>query len=378
MSEQDRAPKLGRADGLRADGLRADGLQAGEPGAKVHVVGPVFLDLVFSGLAVAPRPGAEVRSEELGISPGGVANMAVALARLGTDVALSSVFAEDAFGQYLWSTLVDEGIDLTWSARVADWHTPVTTSFAVARERGMVTYEEPSPLDPADLLPQGYRARAIVLSLSGTDAARLGRMRQVAPMVFADIGWEDEGQGRPDLGACLAEVDVFLPNAAEAMAYSRTASVEEAAARLAGDGPLVVVKDGANGSLALGPGMAGPVRAAAVKVDARDTTGAGDVFDAGFVYATLAGWPLAQRLRFANLCAAESVKLVGGSLSAPCWRDLAAAWASLDGPEVRDSYRFLDEVMVEAKRGWTCRRSCASLVGSLAALPSQERDQQDH
>ena len=59
-------------------------------GRRVHVVGPVCFDLVFSGLPVPPRPGTEVRASYLGISPGGVANVAVALARLGLDVALYS------------------------------------------------------------------------------------------------------------------------------------------------------------------------------------------------------------------------------------------------------------------------------------------------
>jgi sugar/nucleoside kinase (ribokinase family) len=86
---------------------------AGESGAgpapgRVHVIGPVCLDLVFSGLSGPPRPGTEVRAAYLGISPGGVANVAIALARLGLDVALSAVFADDAFGHYLWSSLLDE------------------------------------------------------------------------------------------------------------------------------------------------------------------------------------------------------------------------------------------------------------------------------
>ena len=87
------------------------------PKRRVHVFGTVFFDLVYAGLPGPPRPGTEVRAAHLGISPGGVANIAVALARLGLDVGLSAVFAEDAFGQYLWSALVYEGIDLSLSVR---------------------------------------------------------------------------------------------------------------------------------------------------------------------------------------------------------------------------------------------------------------------
>ena len=60
----------------------------------------------------------------------------------------------------------------------------------------------------------------------------------------------------------------------------------------------------------------------ALPVNAHDPTGAGDVFGAGFVLGTLRGWPLRQRLAFANLCAALSVQYVGGSLAAPGWGDV--------------------------------------------------------
>jgi hypothetical protein len=67
----------------------------------------------------------------------------------------------------------------------------------------------------------------------------------------------------------------------------------------------------------------------ALDVDVRDATGAGDVFGAGFVAATLAGWPLADRLRFANRGAAPSDQRFGGALSAPGWAGLARWWPSV-------------------------------------------------
>jgi sugar/nucleoside kinase (ribokinase family) len=334
----------------------------------VHVLGPVCLDLVFSGLTAAPRPGAEVFASQLGIAPGGMANVAVALARLGADVGLSAVFADDPFGQYLWASLADEGIDLTCSALVPGWNTPVTSSVAVGRERGMVTYEEDPPVALRDLLPESYRAAALVVSLGAGDLGWLAGLHRFAPLVFADVALDEEARAPfADLGARLAHVDVFLPNAAEALALTGASSLAEAAAQLASHGPMVVVKEGAAGSLAYSAGMDAPCSAPSITVDARDTTGAGDIFDAGFVYGSLAEWPLAHRLRFANLCAAESVKLVGGSLAAPCWRDLAAFWRGLDDPVLRHDYRFLDDVMIEARAGHDCRRSFPALSGPVLA-----------
>jgi sugar/nucleoside kinase (ribokinase family) len=325
--------------------------------SRAHVVGPVCFDLVFSGLPSAPRPGTEVQASHLGVSPGGVANVAVALARLGLDVGLSAVFADDAFGQYLWSALEDEGVDLAQSACVGGWSTPVTSSVALAGERSMVSYAEAPPVAVADLLPpDGYRADALLVSLADVDGAWLAALHRVAPLVFADVAWDDALSSSQLMGR-LAAVDVFMPNAAEALACTDCATVEEAAAMLARRGPLVVVKNGTAGSMAICPGAGSPTKVPAVTVEARDTTGAGDVFDAGFIYGSLAAWPIARRLRFANLCAAESVKLVGGSFAAPCWRDLAASYRSLAGTGLGQDYSFMDAVLLDAPTRRTCRRS---------------------
>ncbi len=185
---------------------------------RVHVVGPVCFDLVFSGLPTPPRPGTEVRAASMGISPGGVANVAVALARLGLDVALSAVFAEDAFGHYLWGALSDEGIDMTYSVQVGGWSTPVTSSVAIAGEREMVTYEEVPPVALETLVPPGYQADAFVVSLADADPEWLAGLHRFAPLVFADVAWDDERLGSSGLVDALAAIDVFMPNAAEALA----------------------------------------------------------------------------------------------------------------------------------------------------------------
>jgi sugar/nucleoside kinase (ribokinase family) len=247
-----------QATGLATDLCECEAMArergSGPAPRRVHVIGPVCFDLVFSGLSGPPRPGTEVRAAYLGMSPGGVANVAIALARLGLDVALSAVFADDAFGDYLWSSLLDEGVDLTFSVKVAGWNTPVTSSVAIAREREMVTYEEVPPVAVESLLPEGYRADAFVVSLAQADPTWLAGLHRLAPLVFADVAWDDERLASSRLKEGLAAVDVFMPNAAEALACTRCETIEQAAAQLALGGPLVVVKDGAAGSLAVAPG----------------------------------------------------------------------------------------------------------------------------
>lgn len=332
------------------------------PRRRVHVYGTVFFDLVYSGLPASPRPGTEVYASALGLSPGGIANIAVALARLGLDVGLSAVFADDAFGHYLWSALAHEGIDLTYSTHLSDWTTPVTTSIAYAHEREMITYEQRPPIELTSLVPEGYRADAIVVGLADAPVSWLAQLHHFSPLVFADVAWDLEALHSSAIHEKLAYIDVFMPNAAEALALTKSSNVEDAARRLAGNGVAAVIKDGGNGAVAVDARTGRYLRVPTLEVAARDTTGAGDVFDAGFIYATLCGLSLDERVRFANLCAAESVQWVGGALAAPCWRDLAAFWEGLEDPEDRRDYDFLAPLVAINESPQPCTRACPSMA----------------
>jgi sugar/nucleoside kinase (ribokinase family) len=154
-------------------------------------------------------------------------------------------------------------------------------------------------------------------------------------------------------------VDVFLPNCAEAMAYTRTATAEAAARSLAERVPLAVVKCGADGAVACRAGSAGAVHEPAIEVEAIDPTGAGDVFDAAFIFGTLGGWSLRDALRFGNLCAGLSVRHHGGSLASPCWAEIDE-WVRAD-PLARERYAFLRPWLGQAARGPLPRRAQATI-----------------
>jgi sugar/nucleoside kinase (ribokinase family) len=83
------------------------------------------------------------------------------------------------------------------------------------------------------------------------------------------------------------------------------------------------VKCGQRGAIAVGPGERAQV--AAVPVDAVDTTGAGDSFDAGFLTAMLRGEPLERCLAIANACGALSTRSSGGVDSQPTMQEALEA-----------------------------------------------------
>lgn len=324
----------------------------------VHLIGTVFFDLVFSELSSAPQPGSEVHCGGLGLAPGGVANLAVALARLGAATSLTTVLADDPFGRFLGATLAQEGVDCSSATAVAGWTTPTTVSLAYSGERSLVTYQEPSGVRLVDQVPADLGVDALYADLGACDRDSIARWRRSATLVAADLGWDPSEEWSPDVLDSLDMVDVFLPNAAEAVGYAHARDPLGAARVLARRVGLVVVKLGAGGALALGDPDGQAVLEPALVVEARDTTGAGDVFDAGFLYASACGWPLEHRLRFAHLCAGLSVRYAAGSLSAPCWRDIAAWWDTVSDDAVASRYAFLERVLADAPIGRVCQRAC--------------------
>lgn len=339
-----------------------------DPPWDVYLTGTVFLDVIFTGLDSAPVRGTESWARGMGSSPGGIANMATALARLGLRTSLAAAFGDDHYGDYCWDALSrGEGIDLAPSRTVRGWHSPVTVSMAYEGERTMVSHgHEPPPEEPSPDCPPG--ARAAVASLApGTGAPWIARAAARGTRVFADVGWDDTGAW--DLAALpdLAHCEAFLPNAEEAMRYTGATCPRAAAHALTEHVPLAVVTLGADGAYAVDRRTGESAEVPAIEVEALDPTGAGDVFVAGFVTGTLAGWPLADRLAFAGLTAALSVQEFGGSLSAPGWGEIATWWRKVQSLEDQDPaalsrYAFLAGLVPDdLVAPWPLRRAVPTI-----------------
>jgi sugar/nucleoside kinase (ribokinase family) len=129
-----------------------------------------------------------------------------------------------------------------------------------------------------------------------------------------DTNYDPTGQWK-GFDELLAVTDVFLPNQAEACSLAREADIDTAAAQIARRVGILAVKLGAAGALGVSKGQ--KVRVPSIPVQVVDTVGAGDSFDAGFIYGYLQGWPLEKMLRFAAVCGALSTRKAGGTAAQP-------------------------------------------------------------
>ena len=115
--------------------------------------GMVFLDIVFTDLPHAPWPGHEVWAGGMGSSPGGIANLAMATARLDLRTSLAAAFSEDGYGHWCRDVLGrQERVDLSLSCTIPDWHSPVTVSMAYDGDRAMVTHGHDAPVSTTTML----------------------------------------------------------------------------------------------------------------------------------------------------------------------------------------------------------------------------------
>jgi sugar/nucleoside kinase (ribokinase family) len=298
----------------------------------VLILGDYFYDLIFSGLSQLPALGEERFSRDL-VTTGGATYITVcALHRLGVRVGWRGHFGSDMYSVAIIELAQREGIDLSL-ARVADApYRRVTTALPLHGERAFATYVDPEPADLhafwlEALHTADYRhvhlGGALPLKQLAPLAAAAHRRGATVSMdcqdvalLYSDCQWQE----------MLALVDVFMPNAREARLITGLDHVEEAAQRLLDWTKCVVIKDGASGAVIGGGGRVQRVAGIDAGVCV-DTTGAGDCFNAGFLYGMICeGAPLERCALYGNICGGLSVTGEGGATHAP---DLATlrAWA---------------------------------------------------
>jgi len=297
---------------------------------RVVVIGPVYCDLVFGDLARLPDWGEEVFAERFAVAPGGSAITAIALARLGHRVSLAATVGHDALGDVVRHGLAAEGVDLSWVALRAPGTTPVTAALTAAHDRAFATY-----------LGAGGDAVDVAAVLAGSDAEHVhvagfptalaqptlaARAHEHGATVSFDPGWDERALTLPAVRTLVREADVVLPNRLEAarlLGAPDDVTSADLVTRLATLRPrgISVVKaggDGAWGAVTGGAVADGAVlHAQAPNVMALDPTGAGDVFDAGFLDAWWEGVTLEHCLARGCWFGARATTAYGGASAAP-------------------------------------------------------------
>lgn len=286
------------------------------------------VDLV-TVVAEYPASNTKQRLQRFARLPGGqTATAMAAAARLGWRTSYVGRFGSDELGAFSRASLVDEGVDVTASARVPD----ATNQFAVvlvdarSGERTVLWDRHPAlTLDPDEVSPEAVRAGRILLvdcheTAAATRAARFAREAGI-PTVL------DVEKVRPGITELLQQTDAIIAAETfptELTGYDSPGRALDAIAREF-NAPLVAVTLGRGGSLARCGGK--EIRTPAFPVDCIDSTGAGDAFHGGFAAACLEApehpVDVEDALLYANAVAALNCRALGARGGLPTRDDVA-------------------------------------------------------
>lgn len=297
-----------------------------DPGPILDVVavGELNPDLVFAGIGdEAPRLGTERVASSFALTLGSSAAIClVGLQRLGARTALVAMVGEDDFGRFCCRELERAGVDTGYVRRQAQYATGVTVALAHASDRLLTTYlgamaHQTAAAVPSDALERARHVHVTSIFLQHALApelpALLADARRRGLTTSLDTGWDPSDRwDRALLAAVLPHVDVFLPNASELQASSGRRTTDDGArwALEAGAARVVVKRGAAGASMWWGTDRADH---SGYRVVVQDTTGAGDTFDAGFLWASLAGLDPVDCLRLGNACGALTAAALGGT-----------------------------------------------------------------
>ncbi len=292
------------------------------PRFDVAIAGELNLDLILYGLPETLLPERELLADRMMLTLGSSsAIVAHNLAALGSRVGFQSRIGDDPLGEIALERLHQSGVETSHVRRVSgSTSTGLTVILHHGAWRNILTYMGTIAELTWDDLDLEYLSDSRHFHLSSyflqhglrPRIAELFRyMKSKGLTTSLDTNDDPDDRWGPDLRKVLPFVDVLLPNEREACKLAQIDDVDSAVQALSEWVPLVVVKLGPKGAMA----VRGEERvvAAARPVTPIDTVGAGDSFDAGFLHQYIQGADLTTCLAWGNLAGALSTTRSGGT-----------------------------------------------------------------
>lgn len=287
----------------------------------ILVIGEINCDLVLRGSAVPEFGQVEKLVEDADLTIGSSSCIfACGAARLGLRVGFAGLTGADTFGRFMLEAMQARGVEVSGVVIDPTQKTGLTVILSHGNDRAILTYPGAMAALSAAHIDLAYLRRARHVHIGGY--YMLDALRPAVPDLFAavraagastslDTNYDPRETWAGGIDAALAQTDVFLPNEAELLAITRQPSVDLALDALSDRVGLIAVKCGERGGLAWRSGER--AEAGILPVELVDTTGAGDSFDAGFLYGYLQGWSLDAMLHLGTACGSLSTRAAGGT-----------------------------------------------------------------
>src|SRR6185436_3065950 len=299
----------------------------------ILVAGEINPDLILSG-DVVPEFGQVEKIVDNAVLAIGSSSaiFACGAARLGLKVAFIGVCGDDVFGRFMLEEMQKRGVDVSHVLVREGGDTGLSVILNKGSDRAILTHPgliaELKASDVTDSLLRQARHLHVASYFLQTnlqpDLPMLFRRARALGLTTSVDPNYDPSEKWIGFDELLSVTNVFMPNQKEALSLSGEANLDFAAGRLGSKVEALAIKLGKDGALGIQHGE--KVRVASILVNIIDTVGAGDSFDAGFIFGYLNRWNLEKSLRLACVCGALSTQAPGGTTAQP---SLPAAMAFL-------------------------------------------------
>jgi sugar/nucleoside kinase (ribokinase family) len=291
----------------------------------VVIIGELNVDAVATGLTQPPKLGAEIIAADFEMALGSAsAIFASGVARLGHEVTFISKVGRDDFGDFCLAALRAGGIPTRHVVRDPLEKTGITLALSTRTDRALVTYLGAiASLRYEDVRMSLLKGKShlhltsyfLQEGLRPSFARIFGEARALGLTTSFDPNSDPTSSWGEEIWDVIAQTDILFINETEALQLTRARDVGAALKSLGARVGCAVVKLGPKGAVAVRGGEVAKARG--FKVEALDTTGAGDTFASGFVSAHLRGLSLEECLRTGNACGALSTLKAGGTANQP-------------------------------------------------------------
>lgn len=291
----------------------------------VFIYGDVNVDIVIPGVGKFPEPGQEDLTDTMDTYVGGGAALfTLGLGKLGLKPVFQGLIGEDCYGRFIREEFGKSNVDNSL-LRFSDKNkTGISLSFTNEKDRSFLTYRGTNAEISLKSIDLNQVQQARHIHVTGYEGRKnhgeyLKLLTEIKAFksvsVSFDVGWDASGEWFEGIYELFPLIDVLFMNETEAVHYGRKTEAREAVKDFAAYTCIAVAKLGKKGSLACRDGEF--YEAVPYKVKAVDTTGAGDSFNAGFIYGYLKGKSLTECLSIGNACGALSVTAYGGNTAFP-------------------------------------------------------------
>ncbi len=288
----------------------------------VLVVGELNVDLILNAIDSFPEMGKEKIARQMTLTLGSSsAIFASNLSSLGAKVAFAGKIGSDAFGNLVKESLEAKKVSTDFIITSSKLNTGATIVLNYSEDRAMVTY--PGAMEDLTIadLDESVIKSARHLHFSsyflqpGIQAGLLSLFKSAKEFGLTtslDMQWDPQEKWNLNYKEILPYVDVFLPNEQEALLLTNETVLENAVRKLTCDGNLVIVKLGSKGSMAAVNNKS-VFRQSYYNNNVVDAIGAGDSFNAGFIFKFISGCRVDECQEFANLTGAVNTTAAGGT-----------------------------------------------------------------